>query len=157
MRRWQILAAAVVAIATSALAGGAVSGTRAPGQGIVLTGGHGDSQRGYQFDLKASSVRGLYPGATKHIDLTFVNSYAFALRVTSVKGELVGSSKRGCRAVSSNLKVAKYGGRLPLTIPARSRKSAGRLDIRMPNTVVNACQSATFTIRVTGIAIKATR
>jgi hypothetical protein len=155
VRRWQTLAA--VAIATSALVGSTVSGTKTPEQNIVLTGGRDSSRDGYHFDIKASSVRGLYPGATKHIDLTIVNSYSFPLRITSVRGRLVDTSKSGCRAVASNLKVAAYGGQLPLTIPAKSRKSAGRIDVRMPNTVVDACQRATFSIRVAGSATKAAR
>lgn len=158
MRRWLVSTVSAAIVAAGAfLNAGLMPRPDVSEENIVLVGDRAEQDTGYHFDIKPSSVRGLYPGATRPINLVFTNSYAFPLRVTSIKGELVSSSKRGCRPTASNLKVSPYSGRLPLTVPPQSRVDAGHLDVRMPNSVVDACQRAEFTIRITGYATKAAR
>jgi hypothetical protein len=158
VNRWLVstMSAALVAIGALATAG-LMPRPEVSEENVVLAGNSGGHDNRYSFDIKASSVRGLYPGATRPINLVFTNSYGFPLRLTSVTGELVSSSKRGCRPTASNLKVSPYRGGLPLTVPAKGRATAGHLDVRMPNSVVDACQRAEFTIRITGSATQATR
>jgi hypothetical protein len=156
VNRFLACATATVFVAVSAFFSAGTPPAGRPELNITLTGSH-ESTGTHRFDIRASSVRGLYPGAKRQIDLAFANSNPFPLRVASIKGELTSSSKRGCRPVPTNLIVTPYGGRLPLTIPSQGRVNAGHLDVRMPNTVVEACQRATFTVRIIGYATKASR
>ncbi|MBM2622493.1 hypothetical protein JIG36_44030 [Actinoplanes sp. LDG1-06] len=157
MKRWYSWAGAAAAILSSALLAGIGPGSGPTERDIALSGWHGGSSGSYDFDIKATSVRGLYPGARKPIELTFVNPYPFALRVTSIEGRLVDASRRGCRPTSSNLIVGQFDGKLPLTLQAGSRTKVGRIPLRMPNTVADACQRTTFTIRIAGRATKVSR
>lgn len=150
MHRWRRLAAAAAVILGATTLG---SGGPAAEQDLVLT----TTQGAYGFTISGSAVTGLYPGATRRIDLTFSNPYLTPLRVRSVAGKLISTSKRGCRSTSANLEVLGYAGRLPVTVLPRSRKSAGHLDVRMPNSVSDACQNATFTVQFSGEATKAGR
>jgi hypothetical protein len=156
--RWQIVAAAATSIAASALLGSAAP-ANSPND-MVLTSWRGaatESRANYQFEIKASSVKGLHPGSRAHVALRIENPYPFDLRVFSLKGELVGTSRRGCRPTGTNLEVRPYRGTLPLAVRGRREVSAGYLDLHMPNTVVDACQRTTFTIRISGLAAKASR
>jgi hypothetical protein len=151
VHRWYKLAAVVAVILGASTLG---SGGSAYGQDLVLTTSRGT---GYGFHISGTAVSGLYPGATRRIDLTFANPYLTAIEVRSVTGRLVSTSKRGCGPIPVNLQVLPYGGRLPTTVPARSRKSSGHLDVHMPNSVADACQNATFMIELTGVATKVGR
>ena len=81
----------------------------------------------------------------------------FPLRLSSIKGALTGTSRRGCRPTSTNLEVKAYNGRLPMVLPAHSRRRVGGIPLHMPNTVVDGCQRTIFIIQVTGYALKAGR
>ena len=155
--RWLLTVAALAATASATLAGSS-SGTNAD-DGVVLTTLRGPSHGygSYGFDIKASSVKGLVPGARKRIALSFSNPYSFPIRVTAVEGRTISTSRRSCTPKPANLKVEPYAGRLPLTIQPRSRKDVGALTLYMPNSVSNHCQGVTFTIRINGKATKAGR
>ncbi|MCM4077026.1 hypothetical protein [Paractinoplanes hotanensis] len=156
MKRWYSWTGAAVAILGSGMLAGIGPGSTPPEQDIALTTWHG-GQSDYRFDIRASSVRGLYPGAKKPIDLTLVNSYPFPLKVSAIEGKLAGTSRRGCRPTSSNLTVGRFGSKLPLTLRPGTRTKVGSINVRMPNSVVDACQRTTFTIQITGRAAKAGR
>jgi hypothetical protein len=147
-------------VAAAAILGATTLGPAGPanGQDMVLTTSQGkEPGAGYGFHITGTAVSGLSPGATLRIDLTFENQYLTAIEVRSVTGRLVSTSKRGCRPTPANLQVLPYAGRLPTTVLPRSRKSAGHVDVRMPNSVANACQNATFKIELTGAATKVGR
>lgn len=156
MHRRYKLAAAVAAVLGAVTLG---PGGPATGQDMVLAtvraSGPGDD--GYGFHISGTAVSGLYPGATRRIDLTFANPYLTPIQVRSVTGRLVSASKRGCGPTSVNLQVLAYDGRLPTTVLPRSRKRAGHLGVHMPNSVADACQNATFMIELTGVATKVGR
>ena len=158
LSRWLLTAVALVLTASATLLGGASPGGNAD-QGVVLTTLRGPSHGygSYGFDIKASSVKGLVPGARKRIALSFSNPYSFPIRVTAVEGRTISTSRRSCTPKPANLKVEPYAGRLPLTIQPRSRKDVGALTLYMPNSVSNHCQGVTFTIRINGKATKAGR
>lgn len=150
MHRWRRLAAAAVILGATTLA----SGGPAAGQVLVFMTARGPT---HGFTISGTAVTGLYPGATRRIDLTFSNPYLTPIRVRSVAGRLISTSKRGCRSTPANLEVRGYTGRLPATVPPRSRQNAGHLDVHMPNSVSDACQNATFTVQFTGEATEAGR
>jgi len=112
------------------------------------------SKKALTFTISATAVTGLYPGANVNLNLTLVNPNKQDLRISALSGELVQTSKSGCQPTSRNLVVAGYGGSPSLPYRLKGGKSAkvGHLRLTMPNTVVNACQGATFTIKLTGSA-----
>ena len=59
--------------------------------------------------------------------------------------------------MASNLQVEPYTGALPARVEARDTLPAGAVPLHMPNTVVDACQEATFTVTVTADAAVAAR
>jgi len=111
---------------------------------------------GNTFSISAPNVAGLYPGATRRLKLTVTNPYGFAIKVTDLWGRLETTSKNKCVPSSSNLMVQGVDGvTLPLTVGPRSGRAAGAVPLYMPNTVVDACQRASFTISLHGKARKA--
>jgi hypothetical protein len=114
------------------------------------------SEAGNTFSISAPSVTGLYPGAVKKLKLTVANPYNFAIKVTDLWGALDGTSKPNCAPSPGNLTVRVHEGvGLPLVVPARSGAAAGAIPLYMPNSVVDGCQRATFTISLHGTAKKA--
>jgi hypothetical protein len=111
-------------------------------------------QEQYLFTISGTPVDGLYPGAVRHIKLTFTNPYGFDLHVTGMHTQLVSASKPGCQPVASNLEIQPYTGTLPVRVPAGGSKATGNVPLHMPNTVANDCQQAVFTIKLTGDAIR---
>jgi hypothetical protein len=111
---------------------------------------------GDTFAISATTVTGLYPGATRSLVLTLSNPYSFDIKVTDLSATLTGTSSAGCPASSANLVVGRYQGppALPLTIAGSTIKPAGAIPLSMPRTVFNACQGVTFTLRLTGTATK---
>jgi hypothetical protein len=157
--RWRTLVTAVVLAASTTALG---SGTPSPGiegRDLVLTGsvGSGHDHRRYSFDIAGTSPKGMYPGATKRIDLVFTNPHSTPLRVHAVRGRLVSTSKTACKPIAANLTVQVYRGSLPLTIPPRGRKSGGSIGLFMPNSVSDSCQGVSFVIRLSGDATKVGR
>jgi hypothetical protein len=124
---------------------------------MILTTGYANGYGPWGFDVTANAVKGLYPGASKRIGLTLRNPGRAPIQVYEVKGKLISTSKRGCTASQTNLEVKAYDGHLPITVLPWSRQSAGYLSLHMPNTVAEACQRASFIIRITGHATKAGR
>ena len=152
MPRWRFLVA--VAAAGFLLAGGEPV-VPPPGEIIELTSWH--EARAGAFEVRVSSAGKLYPGATWRLGLTIINPNPFPIAVRTIKGRLASTSRAGCRPISANLEIRPYGGRLPLVVRGRSRRDAGRLEIHMPNTVVDACQRARFVIHIESNATKAGR
>ncbi len=155
MRVWRVATAAATAV--MGIVGAAAwwaSDTEV--QEMELTAVRG-SATGYAFQIDAKPVTGLHPGAVRKLTLSFHNPYDFPLTVTGTRGQVVATSRRGCLPSESNLTIDGYKGSLPMTIPAGDRKAGGHLPLRMPNSVVDACQGATFTIRLQGDATKAAR
>jgi hypothetical protein len=149
MSRWKLVTATTASIiGLATLSGGAPAFSSAP----VLV---GQSDEG--LGISATPIKNLYPGAVRRISVSFSNPNRFPIAVYAVRGELTSTSKRGCHAVRTNLEIRDYRGALPLTIPARGRRSGGYLEAHMPNSVAPACQSAFFTISLTGKAMKAGR
>ncbi len=155
MRAWRVTTAAATAVAGFA---GVAVWAFGPSdvQEMELTAVRG-SATGYGFQIDASPVTGLYPGAVQKLTLSFHNPYDFPLTVTGTRGLVVATSRQGCLPSASNLTIDGYKGSLPMTIPAGDRKAGGHLPLRMPNSVVDACQGAKFTIRLQGDATKAAR
>jgi hypothetical protein len=154
MNRWRATAAAATAISTITVLGAGTPSADAAGQTIILAASHrnGGGYGPYAFGIVASSAKSLYPGAVRRIDLTFLNPYPGPLRISAVAGALAATSKRACRPTATNLRVSAYHGALPLTVASRSRKAAGYIELRMPNSVADACQSVTFYLEFTGTA-----
>jgi hypothetical protein len=112
-----------------------------------------------RFTVTAPPVRGLYPGAVLPLRLTVHNPQSYPIRITGVGARLTATSKRACSPVPANLAVGARTGRpeLPIVVPPRGSRGAGEIALFMPNTVANACQFATFTIRFDGSAEKVRR
>jgi hypothetical protein len=140
---------AAAAVALAGVAGlGAGLGAREPAdQAMTLVAGQGGAA-GYAFTVRSTPVSGLHPGAERRLVLTMTNPYAFDLLVTDVRTELVGTTKPGCEPVPANLLVGGYAGDLPVRIGAGDERETGAVAVRMPNSVVNACQEAGFRLAV---------
>ncbi|AEV88518.1 hypothetical protein ACWT_7508 [Actinoplanes sp. SE50] len=104
------------------------------------------------FGIRADSVSGLYPGAVRRSRVTLLNPYPYPIVVRSVDAQVASTSRRRCRASARNLRVERFHGRLPVTVPARGRAVAGEFEVHMPGTVDDACRRATFRLTVTGTA-----
>jgi hypothetical protein len=107
-----------------------------------------DAAAAYAFTVRTTPVDGLYPGADRRLVLTMANPYDFDLLVTDVRADLVSTTKPGCSPVPANLTVGAYDGDLPVRVEAGEEREAGAFGLRMPNTVVDACQQAVFTLAV---------
>src|SRR5690242_3400323 len=57
------------------------------------------------FVIGGGKVSGLYPGATRNLNLSVANPYNFPIRVTAVSGRVESTSNRHCRPVAKNLVV----------------------------------------------------
>jgi hypothetical protein len=147
------------ALITLAVAGTAAGSTTGESEDLVLTSVHrGDHDYSdYTFGVAASPVAGLYPGEHGQVRLSFTNPYPYAIRIYRTQAELVSTSRRGCRPVRANLEVRAFQGHLPFTVPAKARINAGSFEVRMPNSVSDACQATTFTLWISGKAAKAGR
>ncbi|MBW6433248.1 hypothetical protein KZ829_05755 [Actinoplanes hulinensis] len=111
----------------------------------------------YTFAVDGTPVRDLHPGATARTRVTVVNPFPFLIRVHSIDARLSSASARRCKPVESNLRVGPHRGRLPLTVPAHGRRSAGEFEVMMPNTAADTCQSATFRLALTATATEVKR
>jgi hypothetical protein len=111
----------------------------------------------YSFIVQAAPVGGLYPGAVRQLRLTLTNPYTFDLLVTGMHADLVGTSRPGCAPVPTNLEVRAYTGELPVGVKAEDSAQGGAVPLHMPNSVSDDCQRATFTIRLSADAMRASR
>ena len=160
MRRLRTLAAAVAGLAGLLAAFGPARLPGADEPTLFLA--SGNDRHGYQpqvqFTIEGTSVRGLYPGAVKEIKLKITNPYSFALRIHSLSGKVISTSRRGCYVSPSNVRVLDYTGRLPATVQGRSRTAlTGFLPIMMPRQATPKCADTRFTILLSGTGTKATR
>jgi hypothetical protein len=129
------------------LASGYVPAQSYPSERIVLLG------QSATFSFDAPPIRGLYPGATKRIPLTVLNPSREQLTLRNLEGRLVSTSRRGCPANASTLRVGHYEGRLPVVIPAgRRMRLPGSIAVTMSRTATPRCAGTRFTIRLTGVA-----
>jgi hypothetical protein len=146
---------------------GSTAGSGGPPNGVTYrpssgppSGGAGDGG-GEPADaglgLNTTAVSGLYPGASRPLQLTLTNPYAFAITVHHLGAILVATSVPDCAVSPVNLVVGDFSGQppLPLVLAAREQRSVGTVPLFMPNTVAESCQHATFTIRLLGSATKA--
>ncbi|HWS38190.1 MAG TPA: hypothetical protein VN408_36320 [Actinoplanes sp.] len=109
------------------------------------------------FAVRGSSVNDLNPGSIRHIRVSITNPYPFAIRVHRIEARVTGSSKWRCRPSANNLRIGPYTGSLPLIVPARERKTAREFEVRMPESVDNACQRTTFRLAFTAQATRVGR
>jgi hypothetical protein len=139
--------AGVLAAATAAQSNGAPDGTI-----LALASHSGQTQYRVQFAVDGKSIRGLYPGAVKKIELRISNPYGFDLVLQRVEGRLVATSRRRCSPDPSHLEVRKYLGKLPVTLRAHSRTTVGTLPVAMPKDAPAKCADTKFTIAISGTA-----
>jgi hypothetical protein len=139
--------AGVLAAATAAQSSGASDGTI-----LALASHSGQTQYRVQFSVDGKSVKGLYPGAVKKIQLKISNPYGFDLVLQRVEGRLVSTSRRRCSPGPAHLVVRKYLGPLPVTLRAHSRLTIGTLPVAMPKDAPAKCAGTTFTIAISGTA-----
>ncbi len=157
MPRWQLALVAVVSIAGAAGAGAVLRPGASIDQAATLTAVHEPAAGAarYSFVMRAAGVDDLYPGADRRLVLTMTNPYAFDLLVTDIHAELAATSNAGCDPVPANLELRDYTGELPLRVAAGSDHESGAVPLHMPNSVVDACQRATFTIALAADATRA--
>jgi hypothetical protein len=152
----RIVAAAAVATSLLAVPLGDVSD---PAESVmVLQSREHDGYPPQRFELHGKSVRGLYPGVTKRMDVTIVNPNNFDLRIGSVRGRVTATSHKRCVASAMNLRVGDYTGPLPVVIKSRKRLTLkGSIPVVMPSGAAQACAGVRFTISLVGTAAKASR
>ena len=156
MKVWRIVLA-LAAIGASVLASSGPMPYETGDAAIVLLGRHEAGGR-LDFAIVGRSVTGLYPGASKRIELTVVNPYNYPLRVDRLAGELVATSRHGCRPSSANLRVAPYSGNLPMTIRPYGRQPVrGGIVVTMPRGATATCAGTRFTIALSGSGARASR
>jgi hypothetical protein len=121
------------------------------------TGGGSGGADVHRFAVNADTVPGLYPGAARAVTVTVTNPYHFDIRLTALSAALDATSAPACQAGPANLTVGalRAGPGLPLVVPAGRPVRVGDVPLSMPNTVADACQGATFTIRLAATATKA--
>ena len=103
--------------------------------------------------LKGVPVSGLYPGASKPLSIKVKNTSGRAIKVPTLKAQLSAKTSRpGCVGTRANLLLSWTG--KAVTIPNKKTRTMA-LNVKMPVTVANACQGATFTITVSLRATKA--
>lgn len=129
-------------------------------EGLIVAASTGDAgygSRPFAIIVHGKPVKGLYPGAVRDFALDLQNPYPFELKIQSLRGEVISSSRRRCRPGAGTIAALPYVGKLPLTVPARSRKAVGRIPVTMATNAPAACQNLTFTVQLTGTATKASR
>jgi hypothetical protein len=102
--------------------------------------------------VTSSPVTDLYPGARKALTLRIANTYAYPVKVTSLKAKVAATTNRpGCTGAAHNLTVTPHTG----SISVRPKKIVSVImTVVMPSTVADACQGATFTITFAAHAVR---
>ncbi|MFI7603227.1 hypothetical protein [Actinoplanes sp. NPDC049681] len=154
MHRWHKSVAAAAAVVGAAGLVVALKDPATSDQEMTLTAAGADDQNP-AFTVRGTAVENLYPGARRRLVLTLANPSRVALLVTGMHARLTATDRPGCAPVASNLEVEPYTGALPARIGARESRQAGAVPLHMPNSVVDACQEATFTVAVTADAVAA--
>jgi hypothetical protein len=156
LQRWHKTVVAAAALVGAASLGVAVHAGESTDQQMTLTASQAaQGGAGYSFAVRATPVDGLYPGADRRLVLTLENPFSVDLIVTDIHANLVATSRPGCAPTAKNLQVQGYNGRLPVRVEAEDSREAGVVPLHMPNTVVDACQQATFTIALDAVASRA--
>jgi hypothetical protein len=153
LQRWHKTVVAAAALVGAASLGAALRAGESTDQKMTLTAAQGGAR--YSFSVRATPVEGLYPGADRRLVLTLDNPYTVDLVVTDVRAHVIATSRPGCEPVAQNLEVQRYHGDLPVRVGAQDSRSAGVVPLHMPNSVVDACQQATFTIALDAVANRA--
>jgi hypothetical protein len=152
-----LTAAATVAGLVAAAA--SVGQWESPKQEMVLT------TRGQQFSygtlgfaVEGQAVKGLFPGAVRQVKVVLTNPLSVELRLNSLGGKLISTSRVGCPATSASLRVQAYTGALPVTVPPRSRrKLTGSIPVIMPRDATPKCSDTRFRISLFGTGSRVTR
>ncbi|HVF75918.1 MAG TPA: hypothetical protein VM938_12800 [Acidimicrobiales bacterium] len=96
-------------------------------------------------------ITGLFPGASRGIDLTISNPYAFAIKVTDVSARVKQSSNAACPVGSLTFEALRNA---PVVVPARGT-AAATLPVRMRPEAANVCAGLTFTLSYSAQAVQA--
>jgi len=156
--RWRTTLAATASLVCLSYAAASGHSYGAPDDNtLVLASPVGRTQYNVRFTIAGKSVRGLYPGAVKKIELTIANPYDFDLILQRVEGRVVSTSRRRCSPDPAHLVVRKYLGKLPVTLRAHSRTAVGTLPVAMPREAPAKCSDTKFTIGISGAAKRAAR
>ena len=150
MHRWHKCVIAGVTLLGSAGFGAALHSGETTDQQMTLIATQATKRHG--FLSQAEPVAELYPGANRRLALTLNNPYDVDLIVTDIRASLVATSRAGCLPTAENLEIGPYAGSLPIRIAAKDSRRAGVVPLRMPNSVVDACQDATFTVVLDAVA-----
>jgi hypothetical protein len=111
----------------------------------------------FAFTVSGTAMKGLHPGAVRRTRVTVVNPYPFPIKVRLIEARVMSTSQRHCRPIAANLAIEPYLGSLPLTVIAHGRRIGGEFEVRMPNTVAEACKNVTFTVEFTAEASRVSR
>ena len=96
--------------------------------------------------IASTPVTGLYPGATKELILILQNpNRKHSVGIRRLRVHDVATTRHGCASSHRNLQIRQYTGP-PIRIAAGGMQSV-TVQLTMPNTVVDACQHATFNLR----------
>jgi hypothetical protein len=146
-------------VATGIIAAGPYTGAGAGDSNLVLLGQDNQLRHGpTRFELHGQQVHGLYPGAVREMRMVLTNPYGFRLRLWDISGVISRSSRRGCPATSTSLRVTGYTGRLPVFVgPHSSATLPGSVPLAMPRTAPQRCAGSHFTIALTGMAARVGR
>jgi hypothetical protein len=102
--------------------------------------------------VRGVPLTGLYPGATKTLAVTVKNANQFRIKLATVKTTVAAkTSLAGCAGSAMNLTVIPPKGALKI---APMKSATLTLTVKMPLSVVNACQGARFTIAIAVKAVK---
>lgn len=96
----------------------------------------------------SGTAAGLFPGATVGLRLTLNNPNAAAIAVDRI---VIGSARSDRPSCAGSMISIRFDG--PLRVPARGSLTTARaLFVRLSSTAGDACQGATFTMRLHGDA-----
>lgn len=147
---------AVLFLGAAVTAAGAGAGDEGLPVDVTLVARNGTTGLG----VSGNAVTGLYPGNRGQLTIMVKNPYRFPISVTAVSGHLAATSRPGCKVTYANLTIGRYAGKpaLPARIAPGKQVHLGYLPVWMPaRTVADACQGATFTLRLNATARKATK
>jgi hypothetical protein len=150
----------VAAAAAGITLGGIAVGVANRSEGIIMlvssrSGEYVSPAANQPFSITAKPIRRLYPGASRQTSLTVTNPYHFPLLITNLQGQVVGTSRRACKPIRSNVAIGRYAGRFPLTVPRFGARTIDSLHVSMPLDASPECAHTTFTIRLVGTATRA--
>jgi hypothetical protein len=128
-------------------------------EAMLLVSQAGERRNGpLYFRLEGKPVRGLYPGATRQMRITVLNPLGYRLSMQRLTGTVTATSRRGCPADDSSLRIGDYTGALPVAIAAHGRTTlTGTLPVSMPIGTTEKCAGARFSISMSGSGFRADR